>query len=286
MTDQDRIEQPENVQAKESIPEPQVEQPAVPHPSFSQTLSSAKYGNQFINDNPEVLLTDVLKEPEAEVQSLVDVLVLQHKLAEQRPPLVDTISRFNLPEAIDKSVQTHLKNILPKDVPDFATLDEYDQKDKLLKMTRTSKSYNKHPTHRALYDALMQSLIIDEDDMDKQLEEQSTLKKRRRDDNDQDPQADSEKEIKKKKQKDSESSRKDKDQVGSPKKGKSPSKSSKADKSVHADETVHDVEIKTIEDDVVDVEDPTQADASAPKQDKSTWFKMVVVERPESPDPE
>ncbi|GJR61253.1 hypothetical protein Tco_1503415 [Tanacetum coccineum] len=43
---------------------------------------------------------------------------------------------------------------------------------------------------------------------------------------------------------------------------------------------------ESIEDDVFDAEDPTQADASAPKQDKLTWFKTVVVKRPESPDPE
>ncbi|GJV38659.1 hypothetical protein Tco_1411136 [Tanacetum coccineum] len=124
------------------------------------------------------------------------------------------MSRFNIPDAIDKSVQALLKNILPKDVLDFGkielkkatkqsmpkysttpfdqvALDEYDQKDKLLKMMRKSMSYNTHLTHRALYGALMQSLIVDEDDMDKQLEEQSSQKKRHRDDQDQDPPADS-----------------------------------------------------------------------------------------------
>ncbi|GJX30071.1 hypothetical protein Tco_0238150 [Tanacetum coccineum] len=84
------IEQHENVQAKESVPEPQVEQPAVPHPSSSQTLSFAEYGNQFINDNPKVSLTNFLKEHEAEVQSLVNVPILQQKPTDQRPPLVDT----------------------------------------------------------------------------------------------------------------------------------------------------------------------------------------------------
>ncbi|GKA23864.1 hypothetical protein Tco_0709897 [Tanacetum coccineum] len=76
MTEQAGIEQPKNVQAKESVPEPQVEQHVVPHPSSSQTLSSVEYGNQFINDNPEVSLTDILKEPKVEVQSLVDVPIL------------------------------------------------------------------------------------------------------------------------------------------------------------------------------------------------------------------
>ncbi|GKG59703.1 hypothetical protein Tco_0607331, partial [Tanacetum coccineum] len=75
------IEQPKNIQAKESVPEPHVEQPAVPHPSSGQTLSSAEYGNHFINNNLVVSLTNVLKEPEAKVQLLVDVPVLQQKLA-------------------------------------------------------------------------------------------------------------------------------------------------------------------------------------------------------------
>nr|GEU85803.1 hypothetical protein [Tanacetum cinerariifolium] len=103
---------------------------------------------------------------------------------------------------------------------DQASLYDYDQKDNLLKMMMKSKSYDKHPAHRALYDALVQSLIVDEDDMYKQLEDKSTPNKRCRDDNDQDP---------------------------------------------SADVTVHDVEIEaeeSVKDDVVDAENPTQADAS------------------------
>ncbi|GKD04048.1 hypothetical protein Tco_1179022 [Tanacetum coccineum] len=148
------------------------------------------------------------------------------------------MSKFNITKAIDKSVQAHhKKNVLPKDAPDFgkikqvkaakqsmpkysatpfdeASLEEYDQKDKLIKLMKKSKSYNKHPAYIKLYDALIKSLIIDENEMDKQLENQPNEKKRRRDDNDQDPSADSQKEKKKRNQKDSESSKKDKDQAG------------------------------------------------------------------------
>ncbi|GKF34386.1 hypothetical protein Tco_0107586, partial [Tanacetum coccineum] len=80
----------------------------------------------------------------------------------------------------------------------------------------------------------------------------------------------------------------DKDQVGSSKKGKSPSKSTKTDKSTNAEETIHDVEMdarESVKEDVVDVENPTQADDIVPKRDNSTWFKMVVIERHESSDP-
>nr|GEY82197.1 hypothetical protein [Tanacetum cinerariifolium] len=154
-------EQTRDDQAKESVPEPHSKKPTLPHPSFSQTLSSTEYGNQFINDNPEVSLTD---------------------------------------KAAKKSMPKYSSTLF-----DQASLDEYDQKDKLLKMMRKSMSYNKHSAYRALYYAPMQSLVINEDDIDKQLKEQSTSKKRRRYDNDQDPQVDSEKEKKKRKKKDYES---------------------------------------------------------------------------------
>ncbi|GJU01468.1 hypothetical protein Tco_1111806 [Tanacetum coccineum] len=163
----------------------------------------------------------------------------------------------SVPEAIDKSAKAHLKkNVLPKDIVDFhkiiqekaakqsmpkysatpfdqETLDEYDQKDKLFKLMMKSMSYDKHPAYRALYDALVQSLIVDENDMDKQLEDPPTPKKRH--------------------------------------------------------EIVHDVEMKggeSVKEDVVDADDPSQVDASAPKHDRTTWFKTNVAERPESPDPE
>ncbi|GJX08887.1 hypothetical protein Tco_0198746 [Tanacetum coccineum] len=163
----------------------------------------------------------------------------------------------SVPEAIDKSAKAHLKkNVLPKDIVDFhkiiqekaakqsmptysttpfdqETLDEYDQKDKLFKLMMKSMSYDKHPAYRALYDALVQSLIVDENDMDKQLEDPPTPKKRH--------------------------------------------------------EIIHDVEMKggeSVKEDVVDADDPSQVDASAPKHDRTTWFKTNVAERPESPDPE
>ncbi|GJX12603.1 hypothetical protein Tco_0204361 [Tanacetum coccineum] len=62
-------------------------------------MSSAKYGNKFLNDNADVSLNDVLKElVEAEVQSMVEVLVLQENPVVQRLPLVN-ITVTLLPEA-------------------------------------------------------------------------------------------------------------------------------------------------------------------------------------------
>ncbi|GJT31726.1 hypothetical protein Tco_0922145 [Tanacetum coccineum] len=144
------------------------------------------------------------------------------------------MSKFNHPKAIDKSVQAHLKKVLPKDAPDFgknkqekaakqsmlkystkpfdeASLKEYDQKDKLIKLMMKSKPYNTHPAHMKLYDALMDSLLVDENDMDKQLDDQPSQMKRRHDDHD--PSADADKETKKRRRKDSDasSSKKSKD---------------------------------------------------------------------------
>ncbi|GJR57964.1 hypothetical protein Tco_1500126 [Tanacetum coccineum] len=157
-----------------------------------KTLSSDEYGNQFINDNPDVSINDVLKETiEVEIQSIVEVPVLQEKPADQRPPLVDTTKlerkvdamlKNDHIEAIDKSVQAHLKNILPKHVPNHTI----------------------HIQHMKLYDALMDSLLVDEDDMDKQLDDQPSQTKRRHDN--QDPPTDADKETKKRRRKDSDAS--------------------------------------------------------------------------------
>ncbi|GKD66294.1 hypothetical protein Tco_1308402, partial [Tanacetum coccineum] len=72
---------------------------------------------------------------------------------------------------------------------DQAADDEYVQKDILFKMMMASKSYEKHPAHKALYDALIQSLLVDENDMDRLVVDPLSKKKRRHEDKDQDPPA-------------------------------------------------------------------------------------------------
>ncbi|GKF75845.1 hypothetical protein Tco_0225289, partial [Tanacetum coccineum] len=42
--------------------------------------------------------------------------------------------------------------------------EEHKQKDILFKMTIPSKSYERHPTHKALYDALLEFIFVDEND--------------------------------------------------------------------------------------------------------------------------
>ncbi|GJX63954.1 hypothetical protein Tco_0298297 [Tanacetum coccineum] len=266
-------EQAGDEQTKFIVPEPQQEKPAVPTPSTSNTLSFAEYGNQFLNDNVDVLLNDVLKEPvETENQSMVNVLVNESILVVRENPLVDAIvtmflektthspkqqpqkckpkivikkhkkpkekadvdvvfkrliklekkvkamSKVDHTETINKSVQARLKKVLPKSVLDFGKVKqekaakknmpkyslkafvddlvkEYDMKQALLSQIMDPKSFKTHPSHHKFYDALVESLLVDEHDMDNQFYTQPSIKKRCHDD--QDPPSDADKDAKK-----------------------------------------------------------------------------------------
>ncbi|GKA53730.1 hypothetical protein Tco_0747045 [Tanacetum coccineum] len=111
---------------------------------------------------------------------------------------------------------------------------KFKQKDIFFKMMQKSKSYEKHQAHRALYDALMLSMILDEDDLDKMFRDQPKQKKRDHgDDKDKDPSAgpNQGKKTKRRRTKESESSKK-----SSTSKGNSSPKTLKSDKLVHAEE--------------------------------------------------
>ncbi|GKF00639.1 hypothetical protein Tco_0027562 [Tanacetum coccineum] len=161
MDEQAKIDQPGKVQAEVSIADSQVEKPA------SQHINPAEMEIQLIR--------------------------LEKK--------VEAISKIDHSEAINKSVQTHLKKVLPIATPDLASLNEYDHNNKLMKLMMKSKSFNTHPVDKKLYDALMDSLLVDENDMDHQYNDQPSQKKRHHDD--QDPPANADKDTKKRKRNDS-----------------------------------------------------------------------------------
>ncbi|GJV90262.1 hypothetical protein Tco_1538075 [Tanacetum coccineum] len=237
--------------------------------SSSQTLSFTEFTIQFINEPAEVNLSKFLKDPvEPKVQSMVDVPVKQAKPAALRHPLIVTtvtiipytttnedeyienrvyrlerqvngMSKVNIQEVVDKSVEAHLKQIdLSKDVSDFRKIKQ--EKDKLYRMMEKVKAFNIHPVYKALFDALAVSLSIDEDDMD-MLPDQPIQKKRRRGNHDKDPSPDADKDSKKKKRNDPDvsSSKKTKDRPPSSK-CTTPSKSLKTNKVVQAEETIED----------------------------------------------
>ncbi|GJU30767.1 hypothetical protein Tco_1174356 [Tanacetum coccineum] len=172
---------------------------------------------------------------------------------------------------------------------DKAALDEYDQKDALFQTMSESKSFNKHPAHKALYHALMESLLADEECMDQGVVDSLKQNKRQHDDQDEDPLAGPNQGTKTKRRRtgESESSKKSSTSKDTSK-GNSPPKTSKFDKSVHAKETVveptKEVTIDAATKDVVNDADQLQDDLE-PKTDnapKHDWFKQPP--RPPTPD--
>nr|GEU81533.1 hypothetical protein [Tanacetum cinerariifolium] len=153
------------------------------------------------------------------------------------------------------------KKAAKKSMPKYSTkpfdddsLKGYDLKHKPMSIVSKSKSFNTHPTHQTLYDALMDSLLIDEDDMDNQFVDPPSLKKRCHDD--QYPSTDANKDIKKR--------RKDFDASSSNK---------SIDKEASSKEA-NDEELAL--DDAMDIKGVTHDDA-APKKDRSKWFKQDPV---------
>ncbi|GJS55024.1 hypothetical protein Tco_0628386 [Tanacetum coccineum] len=163
---------------------------------------------------------------------------------------------------------------------DQAADDEYVQKDMPFKMMMASKSYEKHLAHKALYDALIQSLLVDENDMDKRVVDPLSKKKRRHEDKDQDPPAGSNQGMKKRRtREDAEPSMKSSKSKESTK-GKTPSNTSKTGKSVSANKSVKEPEHVLPMDDeetnlnnVANDADEPQVDAT-PMIPKKDWFKQ------------
>ncbi|GJV28757.1 hypothetical protein Tco_1385205, partial [Tanacetum coccineum] len=129
--DQAMNEQAGGVQAKSHVLEP-----AVPNPNSSLTLSSAECGNQFINANPDVSITNILKDTtEIEIQSMVDVPIYQedpifYKDVLELEKKFEILSKIDHAKAIEESVQANVINevknqlpkLLPKVVSDFVQL--------------------------------------------------------------------------------------------------------------------------------------------------------------------
>ncbi|GJZ56664.1 hypothetical protein Tco_0612158 [Tanacetum coccineum] len=137
-------------------------------------------------------------------------------------------------------------------------------------MMMESKSYEKHPKHKALYDALMLSMIQDEDYLDRIFFEQPKQKKIDHvDDTNEDPSAgpNQGKKTKRIRTKESESSKK-----SSTSKGNSSLKTPKFDKHVHVEESgvvpTDEVIIDATIDDVV-IDDDQPQDDSEPKLDQA-----------------
>ncbi|GKE50120.1 hypothetical protein Tco_1481378 [Tanacetum coccineum] len=160
------------------------------------------------------------------------------------------------------------------------------------------RSYQIHDKHQALYDALLNSLILDDDIARGQVDTENVLRKRDRDEEDPSAGPNQGKKTKRSRTKESEPSKKsstskETSTFKETSKGKSPAKTSKSRKSVTAEEPVKEPvfemvsdNIEQIVDDVVNnvgqpLDDSTQTKDKAPKQD---WFKQPL--RPPTPNPE
>ncbi|GJY62796.1 hypothetical protein Tco_0464256 [Tanacetum coccineum] len=165
---------------------------------------------------------------------------------------------------MESTVQDVLKknliNLFSSSSTSADILTEYELKHKLYDMMQKSRSFLAHEKHLVLYNALINSMDIDEANA----KGDKDTKKRRHDH--QDPPADADKDIKKRKRKDSDTSlsKKGKDQSKSSKEAKAPSKPS-ATKKVMDDE-------KLIQDDAVDDEEPKDV-VVRPKTPDPNWFK-------------
>ncbi|GJU97175.1 hypothetical protein Tco_1326446 [Tanacetum coccineum] len=135
--------------------------------------------------------------------------------------------------------------------------EEHKQKDILFKIMMSSTSYERHLTYKALYDTLLESIFLDENDIDRLVVDPASHRKRRHEDKYEDPSAGSDQGKKKRKQGNKSDSSKKSSTSKESLKGKTPPKSSKTGKSVRAEETVKEATHKL----AMDVEEPTQENA-------------------------
>ncbi|GJY40104.1 hypothetical protein Tco_0427374 [Tanacetum coccineum] len=258
-----------------------------------------------------------------ELKKIDHYVVIVKAIKSQVPPAVNEFLRSSLGDSLQKVLQRHTEELkqelkhqesqkcaskIIKNKQEQASKqkwtkhsttpvdktaeNEYKQKDILFQMMMASKSYERHPAHKELYDALLQSLFVDEDDMDKDAAaDQSTQVKRKHDDQDKDPTTGSyQGKEKKMPQKDTQPSNKSSVSKESSK-GKTSSKTSKSGKSVTTEEPneehVHDVSMDDKEhiiDEMGNAEEQPDGETT-PKTDnalKNNWFKQPL--RPPTPD--
>ncbi|GJW12251.1 hypothetical protein Tco_1578078 [Tanacetum coccineum] len=247
----------------------QKEKPKVPPLSSSRSLSS-NYDNYNTTLIP-LTTPPITSEAPPVTTTIPDPLLVVIQRLDDRESKFEAWTKVDHSKAIEALLQANvineIKNQLPKVVKDLVESRMENT------MIMASKSYEKHPPHKALYDALIQSLFVDEDDMDKAAAA-----------------AEPSIQLKTKESKRSKKS----STLKETSKGNTPPKASSTDKIMNAEEAVAepteeltmDAEENIINDDVVNDVDQPQDDA-VPKIDnalKNNWFKQPP--RPSTPDPE
>ncbi|GKD33913.1 hypothetical protein Tco_1249422 [Tanacetum coccineum] len=237
----------------------------------------------------------------SEIPSVVNVYLrssledaLQKVLQKHTEELIQKYpQQVDYKEMIEESVQANIinevKNQLPKFLPkavfDFVTLVIQSTIKNALKKTPLpidkSRSYQTHDKHQALYDALLNSLILDDDIARGQADAEKVLRKRDRDEEDPLAGPNQGKKTKRNKTKDFEPSKKSSTSKESSK-GKSPAKTSKSSKSVTAEELVEEPIFEMASDDIKQTVNDVANDVDQPPDDstqtkdkdpKKDWFK-------------
>ncbi|GKA16133.1 hypothetical protein Tco_0695880, partial [Tanacetum coccineum] len=103
----------------------------------------------------------ILEKDVQELKEADNTITLRASLRSEIPSTVNTYLGFSLGDALRK-VMNQLPKFLPKAVSDFATLVIQSTTIRFEKIDK-SRSYQTHDKHQALYDALLNSLILDDD---------------------------------------------------------------------------------------------------------------------------
>nr|GEW17181.1 hypothetical protein [Tanacetum cinerariifolium] len=228
--------------------------------------------------------SDVLDEPKDEDKGYREMTNTETVDAEHENVIQESADVKELKD-VDNSIKviSTIQSEFPKAVKEYlgSSLDDAMYKNTTLFKTMTkSESFNKSPKQRALYHALMESMLEDKDAMDEGVAEK--LKKRKPDDVDKDegPFAESDRGLKRQKtNKDTKTSKKAKPTESS--KGTSKSHLKSTGKSAQAEEIVFKVGdtqgLQNLRKDTCNTDEPLVVNV-----DPKYWFKKP--ERPPTPD--
>ncbi|GKB41937.1 hypothetical protein Tco_0886879 [Tanacetum coccineum] len=189
------------------LPIPKIITTALPKAPFVIAIITTTIPTPITTSLSSPPITNVALVPESKAFSAI-------KIKSQVPSAVNDYLGSSLGDALQKVLQKHIEELkghisqkdaskiiqakqehgakeqLPRQSAkpyDQVAEAEFKQKKIIFNMMRESKSYEKHSTHKALYDALMLSMIQGKDEFDRLFPKQPNQRKRLHEDKDKDP---------------------------------------------------------------------------------------------------
>ncbi|GJZ30800.1 hypothetical protein Tco_0575847 [Tanacetum coccineum] len=140
--------------------------------STSSHSLSSNYGNQFLNNSSDISLVGIIQEPaDTEINSVMDVPVHQELPPVSQNPLLDVLFlkgcqnwKINWKQCL-RRIQLSLLNLLSlllNPLSAAKSLSELELKKILFDKMDKSRSNMTHEKHQELYDALLNSIMLDE----------------------------------------------------------------------------------------------------------------------------